>query len=180
MKYFLDCGFNLLIYGIGSKRSLINNFIISYLGNDPVLIINGYHSGTTIKSITNQMMKFVQKYMIHQKCGSNVHDQIDTIKSAFTQYKPKDISYFQRYYIVIHSMEMGQLKNEEWQRYLSELASTKGISMIVTVDHTKAPVLWSDSLLDKFNFYSYELNTFESFDVELDYQAPLFSAKNDN
>src|SRR5690606_35202703 len=74
MKYFLDCGFNLLIYGIGSKRRLINNFVVSYIGNDPVLVINGYHSSTTIKSITNQIIKFVQKYMTYQKCGNNVHD----------------------------------------------------------------------------------------------------------
>ena len=27
MKYFLDCGYNLLVYGVGSKRNLINNFV---------------------------------------------------------------------------------------------------------------------------------------------------------
>lgn len=31
MKYFLDCGFNILIYGIGSKRTYINSFINSQL-----------------------------------------------------------------------------------------------------------------------------------------------------
>lgn len=27
MKYFLDCGFNLLIFGIGSKWNIINTFM---------------------------------------------------------------------------------------------------------------------------------------------------------
>lgn len=40
--------------------------------------------------------------------------------------------------------------------------------------------MWSDSMLDRFNFYAHEINTFEDFDVELEYQSPLFSFKNDN
>ena len=48
------------------------------------------------------------------------------------------------------------------------------------MDHIKCSLLWSDSLLDEFNFYCMELNTFEDYDVELDYQTPLFSFKNDN
>lgn len=27
MKYYLDCGFNLLIFGVGSKRGIVNNFV---------------------------------------------------------------------------------------------------------------------------------------------------------
>ena len=62
MKYFLDCGFNLLIYGNGSKRNLINNFITTYIDSDPCLIINGFHSATTIKSLTTPLAKFVNKH----------------------------------------------------------------------------------------------------------------------
>ena len=77
-------------------------------------------------------------------------------------------------------MDAGALKNEEWQKYVSELASVRNISLIVTVDNLKAGLLWNESMLDKYNFYSFEMNTFEQFDCELDYQAPLFSTKNDN
>lgn len=66
-------------------------------------------------------------------------------------------------------MEIGALKNEEWQKYLSDLASVRGISLIVTVDHIKTGIMWSDSMLDRFNFYAFELNTFEDYDVELEY-----------
>ena len=40
--------------------------------------------------------------------------------------------------------------------------------------------MWSDSLLDRLNFFCVELNTFEDFDVELDYQCPLFSLPENN
>lgn len=52
--------------------------------------------------------------------------------------------------------------------------------MIVSVDNIKAGIMWSEQMLDKFNFIGFELNTFEDYYCELDYQSPLFSFKNDN
>lgn len=51
MKYFLDCGLNLCIYGVGSKRTILNLFMHKSLSHDPCLVVNGYHSGATIKII---------------------------------------------------------------------------------------------------------------------------------
>eukprot|EP00347_Sterkiella_histriomuscorum_P014737 403359737 len=178
MKYYLECGFNLLVYGVGSKRNLVNQFVQSYLSEDPKLIVNGFHSGVSIKSITNPMVKFVMK-LFQIKIGSHVHDQIEELKRIFNNISNQNDK-FSKYYIVIHSMDAGPLKNPEWQKYLSELANVRGISMIVTVDHFKSGIMWSDMLLDRFNFYSFQLDTFEDYDTELEYQAPLFSTKNDN
>jgi hypothetical protein len=77
-------------------------------------------------------------------------------------------------------MDAGGLKNEEWQKYLSELGSIKGISLIITVDNIKSGIMWSEQMLDKFNFVAVELNTYSDFELELDYQSSLFSFKNDN
>jgi len=77
-------------------------------------------------------------------------------------------------------MDSGSLKNEEHQSYLSELATVKGISLIVTIDHIKSGMMWSEQMLDRFNFMAIEVNTFEDYDMELEYQSPLFSFKNDN
>ncbi len=35
-------------------------------------------------------------------------------------------------------------------------------------------------MLDKYMFVALECNTFDDYDVELEYQPPLFSLKNDN
>lgn len=56
----------------------------------------------------------------------------------------------------------------------------KGLSLIVTVDNIKSGMMWSEQMLDRFNFMSIEVNTFEDYDCELEYQSPLFSFKNDN
>jgi hypothetical protein len=40
--------------------------------------------------------------------------------------------------------------------------------------------MWSELMQDRFNFMAVEINTFEDYDIELEYQSPLFSLKNDN
>jgi hypothetical protein len=61
MRHYMNCGFNLLIYGVGSKRKFLNLFTMKYLNNEPTLIINGFHSAATMKSITNPMLNFAFK-----------------------------------------------------------------------------------------------------------------------
>ena len=180
MKYFLDCGFNLLVYGIGSKRNLLNSFMTNQLDGQPCLVINGFHSATSIKSITSQMIKFVKDQIINIKCGNSANDQIEEIKRAFDIAEARNDNDFHKYYVLIHSMDMGQLKNEEWQNMISELAQCRKIGFIISMDHIKSSILWSDSMLDRLNFYAYELNTFEDFDVELEFQTHMFTFKNDN
>ena len=53
MEYFLNCEFNLLIYGVGSKREVINKFAVRT--DLPRIIVNGYHVGTSIKSLLNSI-----------------------------------------------------------------------------------------------------------------------------
>jgi hypothetical protein len=58
MRHYLNCGFNLLVYGVGSKRKFLNLFTMKHLNNEPTLIVNGFHSAATMKSITNPILNF--------------------------------------------------------------------------------------------------------------------------
>lgn len=57
MEYYINCDFNLLVYGVGSKLDPINNFTLRM--NLPFVIVNGFHTGTTIKSVLNSIQNFV-------------------------------------------------------------------------------------------------------------------------
>mmetsp|Transcript_15629 Transcript_15629/g.11009 ORF Transcript_15629/g.11009 Transcript_15629/m.11009 type:complete len:106 (-) Transcript_15629:623-940(-) len=59
MKYFLDCGFNLLVFGAGSKRTLLNTFVSEVIHDQPTFIVNGYHTGTNLKSLVISLCKFI-------------------------------------------------------------------------------------------------------------------------
>jgi len=52
MKFTFDTGFNLLVYGVGSKRKLLNDFVAQYFKTKyTTIIVNGFHNGTTFKDI---------------------------------------------------------------------------------------------------------------------------------
>jgi hypothetical protein len=64
MKHYLNCGLNILIHGVGSKRKFLNLFTMKHIVNEPTLIINGFHSAANMKSITNPMLTFAYKKKI--------------------------------------------------------------------------------------------------------------------
>ena len=61
MKHYLACGFNIVMYGVGSKRSFINEFTLMQLSGSPRHVVNGYHSACSIKSVTNPLLNFAFK-----------------------------------------------------------------------------------------------------------------------
>lgn len=73
MRYFLESGFNLLIYGIGSKRNIMNEFAKQHIFNtgEPILVVNGYHSGTNIKTIILVISKFIKDHIEKGTGGYN-------------------------------------------------------------------------------------------------------------
>jgi len=66
-------------------------------------------------------------------------------------------------------MDMGVLKGQEWQEMLGELATVKMLRFIITVDNSKSGVLFTDQLLDQYNFVCLSLDTFEVFEDELEW-----------
>lgn len=82
--------------------------------------------------------------------------------------------------IVIHSLDMGQLKQPKALETLALLAACKHIRLVVSLDNCKAGVLFTDRLLDSFNFVNFQMDTFEEFGDECSYQPSLFSQKNEN
>ena len=57
MKYMLDCGFNLLIFGVGSKVDILNYFVQKQLIMQccDVIIFNGFHSGCNMKKVVDEI-----------------------------------------------------------------------------------------------------------------------------
>ena len=57
--------------------------------------------------------------------------------------------------MVIHSLDLGMLKNEDWLTYLSELATTGFIKFIISVESIKSTLIWREQALNNFNFFSF-------------------------
>lgn len=93
LKYMLDCGFNLMLYGVGSKLDLVNLFVQKNLqSQSSVLIFNGFHSGCNMKRIVDDIVSYLLKEVYKglitdrkQLFPKNVtmHEQIMNIKREF-------------------------------------------------------------------------------------------------
>jgi hypothetical protein len=73
----------------------------------------------------------------------------------------------QQLFIVIHSLDSGQLKEDGVQDLLAELASIQQIKMIVSLDHFASSRLWNNQQLDKFGFYTLQIDTFMPYIKEI-------------
>lgn len=58
MLFMLETGLNLLIYGIGSKINFMKWFT-TFLTSHPILAVNGYHPGITLKSMLKELTAFI-------------------------------------------------------------------------------------------------------------------------
>jgi hypothetical protein len=108
MEYLLECEFNLLIYGVGSKKQLVNNFAERI--EMPKIIVNGYHAATTIKAVLNAITNYIKSYIYPQKNRKTFHsqqEQIEDIKKVMN--KLKDVPGYEETYllVVIHSLDIG-------------------------------------------------------------------------
>lgn len=50
-------GFSVLVYGLGSKKALLEDFRVSYLSDEVHLVINGFFPSITLKSVCIQREK---------------------------------------------------------------------------------------------------------------------------
>ena len=91
---------------------------------------------------------------------------------------PPDNSY--DVYLVIHSLDAGQMRSEENQDLLADLASTPFIHLIVSVDNMNSNRLWNGQQLDKLGFYFQRMDTYLPYEKEYANQPELFAVKNDN
>jgi hypothetical protein len=182
MMFMLETGLNLVLYGVGSKINFMKKFTQSLKGS-PILCINGFHPGITLKTALKELTTFINdNYVKGTKSGLRemkkffcMHDNIEYLLKTLSL----EVLNIPKIYIIIMSLDGGNLKSLELQRHLSILARCEKIGIIVTTDTLKPGAFWDDSVLDRYNFVFYEINTYEEFHLEKSLSTPLFSMKNE-
>lgn len=69
MMFYLECEMSLLIYGVGSKRKLVQEFLSDYVHENeyPIVLVRGYHSGLMPKTILLDIADYIRE-TIDGKC----------------------------------------------------------------------------------------------------------------
>lgn len=147
-------GFSVLLYGLGSKRSLINNFKIRMIPDEPALIINGFFPSLTLKDVT--VLPFSLNYNLNENFFLNLNlfqilDNIieelmglstSTSQSECFEIIEKTMKMYpdECMYLLIHNIDGVMLRSKKVQETLSRLANIRNIHLLASVDHINAPL----------------------------------------
>ncbi|CEG01875.1 Origin recognition complex, subunit 2 [Ostreococcus tauri] len=180
----LRAGFNVLLYGFGSKKALMEDFETRYFRDGGVVIVNGFFPALTPKQVVvaaAAALTPVSEIMNDtQSNGSIISDKTPTetllakIQSATRGSATREPK---RLYIVLHNIDGPTLRTSEAQALLGELASMDRVHLIASIDHVNAPLLWSKREAARFNWVWQEASTFASYALETANFPQLLASK---
>ncbi|XP_067844323.1 origin recognition complex subunit 2-like [Heptranchias perlo] len=157
-------GFSLVLYGLGSKRELLEEFRCRMLEGTVHLVVNGFFPSITLKSILNSITEEVLRY---EGSFRNPVDQLDFIIRTFKEDSTLDL------YLLIHNIDGQMLRGDRNQQILSQLSAAPGIHLIASIDHLNAPLMWDQTRSCLFNWLWYEVTTFKPYVEETSYENSL-------
>jgi hypothetical protein len=177
-KYFADWyfemqyGFNLLFYGYGSKKKLLNEFASSYFKGKPLLTVNGFFPSVNLKSIMMPILELIG----HRGPLGTLSDQIQLIARYFAQ--PSSQRRVPCLIMVVHNIDGQSLRNEKVQMVLSCLAEIPQIHLLASMDHINGAFLWDSTKTKRFNFIWHDLSTFAPWIEETTFENSILVKAN--
>ncbi|KAK2555821.1 Origin recognition complex subunit 2 [Acropora cervicornis] len=157
--------FNILLYGLGSKRVLLDQFRSTKLTFHLQVVVNGFFPSLTIKDVLNII---TDEVLMHDGSFKSVSDQCNYIKQAFAN--DKDL---EELFVIVHNIDGCMLRSKKNQTILSLLAEIEAIHIIASIDHINAPLIWNHTQLGRFNWCWCDVTSFEPYEEETSYENSL-------
>jgi origin recognition complex subunit 2 len=160
----LSQGFNLLLYGYGSKRRLLTQFAERlYTGPGSVVVVNGYLPTLQIKEILTTVASALlgAEGDDSLRLGAGPQEILDSLLALL------DEPTAGRVHLVVHNIDGESLRNDRAQGTLAHLAAHKNVCLVASVDHIRAPLMWDAARMSLFNFLWHDATTFKSYSVEV-------------
>lgn len=164
--FYICNDYNILLYGLGSKRKLVHEFCEKMLSEYDKIILNGYFPSLIVRSILASICE-VSSESIHAG-GNQQQAQIDAICRRYT-----DDEFSDRIFLIIHNIDGVTLRNSKAQNVLSRLAACPRIHLVATVDHINASLIWDQSKLSRYRWLWYDVTTYEPYKDETSFEDSL-------
>ncbi|XP_023568094.1 origin recognition complex subunit 2 [Octodon degus] len=160
----LHLGFNIVLYGLGSKRDLLERFRTTMLQDSIHVVINGFFPGISVKSILNSVTEDI---LGHTGTFRSVLDQLDWIVNRFKEDSSLEL------FLVIHNLDSQMLRGDKSQQIIGQLSSLRNVFLIASVDHLNAPLMWDHAKQSLYNWLWYETTTYRPYTEETSYENSL-------
>uniref|UniRef100_A0A182N417 Origin recognition complex subunit 2 n=1 Tax=Anopheles dirus TaxID=7168 RepID=A0A182N417_9DIPT len=162
--FLLDEGFNVLLYGLGSKRSLLQTFHRQLLAELPVVVVNGFFPALTVKDVLDAVANELLELRL--QTGAH-HEAIDEIERELSFQPHLNV------FLLVHNLDGVAMRNERMQATLCRLASIPNVHLVATIDHINAPLLWDASKLSLYNFCWWDTTTMLPYSAETAFENSL-------
>ncbi|KAJ4308727.1 Origin recognition complex subunit 2 [Neodidymelliopsis sp. IMI 364377] len=170
----LEEGFNVCLYGYGSKRPITERFTAhlyqKLLGLPPyqgtketpkIAVINGYAAGTTLKEVLATVAS------IAVPTNTKLPNQPSALLGLLLEHlaahpPPHPIP------IILNAVDSPYLRKAPAPSMLARLATHASINLICTADTPNFALLWDVGLKTQYKFLFHDATTFASYDAEID------------
>lgn len=165
--YELSENFSIILYGIGSKRTLLQQFQTEKLNKFPCIMVNGFFPSLTIKDILESI---VVDLLGNTTVPSNIGSVVKLIDSQLSE---NSVDLF----LIVNNIDGPMLRNSKSQVTLASLSQIKNVHTIATIDHINAPLLWDYSKLSKYNFSWWDVTSFVPYTEETSFENSIMTHK---
>lgn len=162
--------FNILLYGVGSKMALLNEFSTEQLAQELRVVVHGFFPTLTMKEILNSI---TNEALDHTGTFTSVLDQITFIKEYLEE---KELEL----YLIIHNLDGAALASDKSISTLSQLARSNHVHIIATVDHVNSGLLFDTNKSSLFKWLWFETHTYESYRIETSYENSMQMQQSEN
>ena len=128
--YVLSENFNVILYGIGSKKTVLQRFQMEKVQNMPCIVVKGFFPSLTVKNILETI---VVDLLENTQVPSNIGDVVNLIDSQLSEC---GVDLF----LIVHNIDGIMLRSSKAQSVLANLAQLKNVHLIATIDHINAPL----------------------------------------
>ncbi|KAH8337701.1 hypothetical protein KR074_007040 [Drosophila pseudoananassae] len=160
----LNEGFNILLYGLGSKRQLLQSFHQEVLSQQTVLVVNGFFPSLTLKDVLDSIIGEILDAGVSP---ANPHEAVDMIEEEFALIPETHL------FLIVHNLDGSMLRNVKAQAILSRLARVPNIHLLASIDHINTPLLWDQGKLSSFNFSWWDCTTMLPYTDETAFENSL-------
>ncbi|GAB1603710.1 origin recognition complex subunit 2-like [Argonauta hians] len=161
--FLLSYGFNILVYGFGSKKSLLEKFFSEKLKRYDHVIVNGFFPSLSIKHILDSI---TDEILNKEETFKTLLDQCDYIKKSL---EDDDRDFF----LLIHNIDGIMLRSTKVQNIFSFLCKIKRFHIVASIDHINAPLIWDHMRYIKYNWLWSDVTTYAPYMEETAYENSL-------
>lgn len=170
----LEEGFNVCLYGYGSKRTVTERFaahLYHHLSGlapckgskktPKIAVINGYAAGTTLKELLTTVASIAVPNTT--KLPNQPALLLESLLEHLTTNPP-----VQPIPVILNSIDSPYLRKAPVPSMLARLAAHSSINLICTADSPNFPLLWDVGLKTQYKFLYHDATSFVPYDAEID------------